>query len=203
MLARAARAVADYTKVRCALGISLGAATLLRILTETPDRFDRVVLYLPAVADLPRSDEAIAPHRLLAESLRSRDASGIVEALLLTQPLAVRTTRLARDWAEHRSAQFLTEDAEHADPDRWLPLASEVPLTSLDDLRAVTAPVLVIAQEGDPAHPVAAARRLAETLPDARLEVFDAQGALWGHRRVLRALVAPFIADVRSVTSRS
>jgi pimeloyl-ACP methyl ester carboxylesterase len=197
VLAEAARAVADHTKARCALGVSLGAATLLRILTETPDRFERVVLYLPAVADQPRSEEAVTPHRLLAKSWEAGDVHGVTEALLLTQPLAVRTTAVARVWAQRRARELL---ADGGDPHRLLPLASAVPLDSLDTLRAITVPVLVIAQEGDPAHPVAVARRICDALPAGRLEVFDAKGALWGHRNELRALIAPFIDDVRSVT---
>jgi pimeloyl-ACP methyl ester carboxylesterase len=197
VLASAARAVADHTGARCALGVSLGAATILRILTETPDRFDRVVLFLPAVADLPRSDEAVTPHRRLTAALEAKDEPGIAESLLLTQPIAVRALPLAREWAARRAAELV---ADAADPHRWFPLASALPLDHLGALQKITAPVLVIAQEGDPAHPVTVAQRISDGLPHARLEVFDARGALWGHRRALRSIVAPFIEGVRSVT---
>lgn len=223
VLAEAARAVADHKHVRAALGISLGAATLLRILAETPDRFERVVLYLPAVADLSRAPAAVASHYLLADRLAAADHDGVVQALLQTQPEAVRTTVLAREWAGRRAAELLADlAAGGADPHRLLPLASAVPLVAieeaaevmeaaaaagrqvtggqvadgqaLDKLRAVQVPVLVVAQEGDPAHPVVTARRLAAALPAADLVVFDERGALWGHRRELRELVAPFLA---------
>ena len=193
-LAAAALAVADHEHATAALGVSLGAATLLRILSRTPDRFERVVLYLPAVADVPRRPEAVAPHRDLADRLAAADAPGVADALLRTQPLAVRDTPVAENWAERRAKELIAEDG---DPRRWLPLAAAVPLDpqGLERLRAVRVPVLVIAQEGDPAHPVEAARRVADALPTARLTVFDEAGALWGHRAELRELIAGFLAS--------
>lgn len=194
-LAAAATAVADHEHVDAALGISLGAATLLRVLSRTPDRFDRVVLYLPAVVDVPRRHEAVAPHRDLAERLAALDVPGVADALLRTQPLAVRDARIAREWAERRAKELV---AEGGDAGRWLPLATAVPLDGegLERLGSVRIPVLVVAQEGDPAHPVAAARRVAEALPSARLAVFDGAGALWGHRGELRDLITEFLAPV-------
>lgn len=191
-LAAAALAVADHEHAAAALGVSLGAATLLRVLSRTPDRFERVVLYLPAVADVPRRPEAIAPHRDLADRMAAADAPGVASALLRTQPLAVRDAAIARDWAECRAKELV---ADGGDPERWLPLASAVPLDphGLERLRDVRIPVLVIAQEGDPAHPVEAARRVASALPTAHLTVFDKAGALWGHRAELRDLIAEFL----------
>jgi 3-oxoadipate enol-lactonase len=48
-------AVADHVGATRALGVSLGAAALCRLLLDRPDRFARVVFYLPAVLDRPRS----------------------------------------------------------------------------------------------------------------------------------------------------
>ena len=192
-LAAAALAVADHEHATAALGVSLGAATLLRVLSRTPDRFERVVLYLPAVADVPRAPEAVAPHRDLADRLAAADAAGVADALVRTQPLAVRDEPIALEWAARRAKELIVQDG---DPRRWLPLASAVPLdgAGLRRLRDVRIPVLVGAQEGDPAHPVQTARRVAAALPTARLEVFDAAGALWGHRAELRALIAEFLS---------
>jgi pimeloyl-ACP methyl ester carboxylesterase len=191
-LAAAALAVADHEHATAALGVSLGAATLLRVLSRSPDPFERVVLYLPAVADVPRPPEAVAPHHALAECLAVADAPGVADALLRTQPIAVRDISIARDWARRRAEELI---AEGGDPKRWLPLAEAVPLEppDLERLREVEIPVLVIAQEGDPAHPVETARRVASVFPTAELTVFDDAGALWGHRAELRDLIAGFL----------
>ena len=204
VLAAAALAVADHEHATAAVGVSLGAATLLRVLARDPHRFERVVLYLPAVADVPRTPEAVAPHHALAEHLAIGDAEGVAAALLRTQPAAVRTGLVARIWAARRAQELVAELADaagysdadrNADPRRWLPLAAAVPLEpgDLPRLSEVRIPVLVIGQEGDTAHPAATARRVAEALPTARLTVFDEQGALWGHRAELRDLIAGFL----------
>ena len=51
-------AVADHVGATRALGVSLGAGALLRILADEPRRFDRLVLVLPGALDRPRGDAA-------------------------------------------------------------------------------------------------------------------------------------------------
>jgi pimeloyl-ACP methyl ester carboxylesterase len=47
----------------------------------------------------------------------------------------------------------------------------DVPLEDGEVLRRVTAPVLLIAREGDPIHPAEVATRLAELMPNAELHL--------------------------------
>ncbi|MGH3736490.1 MAG: alpha/beta fold hydrolase, partial [Micromonosporaceae bacterium] len=47
-------ALADAVGATQALGVSLGAGALCRLLAGRPDRFARVVFFLPAVLDQPR-----------------------------------------------------------------------------------------------------------------------------------------------------
>ncbi len=54
---------------------------------------------------------------------------------------------------------------------------------------------LVLAQEGDDLHPVAAARDLAAALPAADLVVLPAGGVLWTGRDRLRDVVVGFLDD--------
>jgi hypothetical protein len=42
-------------------------------------------------------------------------------------------------------------------------------------------------------HPVPVAEEIAAALPRGTLRVFDGDGALWGHRRELRALISGFL----------
>lgn len=49
-------AVADRHSATRALGVSLGAAALLRLLTQNPERFVRIVIFLPAVLDQTRPE---------------------------------------------------------------------------------------------------------------------------------------------------
>ena len=49
-------AVADRFDASRALGASLGAGALCRLLADRPDRFERLVFFLPAVLDEPRPE---------------------------------------------------------------------------------------------------------------------------------------------------
>ncbi|HEX7746305.1 MAG TPA: alpha/beta hydrolase, partial [Micromonosporaceae bacterium] len=53
-LARDLRAVADLNGATRALGVSLGAGALAALLAQSPQRFERLVFFLPAVVDRPR-----------------------------------------------------------------------------------------------------------------------------------------------------
>ena len=74
---------------------------------------------------------------------------------------------------------------------RSLPDVTPVPDRSA--LGAVTAEVLVLAQEGDALHPAQVARELVGVLPRARLVVFDRPGVMFRERPRLRALVTDFL----------
>ncbi len=67
------RGVADRFGARRALGVSLGAGALTRLLARTPDRFDRVVFVLPAVLDEPRSAHAADRTRALLDAVNDGD----------------------------------------------------------------------------------------------------------------------------------
>lgn len=76
------RFVADGCGATRALGVSMGAAALLRILSETPERFSRNVFVLPAILDTPRSD--------VRPDLVPDGPVGLVEALATTSPVPSR-----------------------------------------------------------------------------------------------------------------
>jgi pimeloyl-ACP methyl ester carboxylesterase len=147
-LIRDLRTVADAHDATRAVGVSMGAAALLGVVAETPDRFSRNVFYLPAILDQPRGP---VPETDVA-GLPPEAIRGLLRALAETAPVA----------------------------DRAL-------------LAHVTAPCLVVGQEGDPTHPARIARDLAAALPDARLHVFAESGGLYAHRHELRELVSAFL----------
>jgi len=168
--------VAAETGATQALGVSLGAHTVLRLLSRSPDRFDRAVLFLPAALDAP-------PERRegLAGALRAGDEQAVLEWVRGELPAGRDTEAYARA----RTTYLLSSPG--------LPLLlealTEAPVPDLSVLGAIETDVLVLAQEGDPVHPAAVARELAARLPRARLHVFDRPGVLWGDRRRFRELV--------------
>lgn len=152
-LVRDLRAVADATDATRAVGMSMGAAAILGVLADTPDRFSRTVFYLPAILDQPRRDAPRLPNDRVG-GVVPEAVTGLLHALATSRPLT----------------------------DRAL-------------LGRVTAPCLVVGQEGDPTHPASIAREIAAALPDARLHVFDTPGGLTTHRAALRALLTSFLEN--------
>lgn len=159
-----------------ALGVSLGAHTVLRLLTRVPDRFANAVLFLPAALDTPPVRRAG-----LVEALAAGDSAQVLEWVRGELPRGRDTER----YAAARAAYLLSSPGLLA----LLEGLDEPPVPDVALLGAVTTDVLVLAQEGDPVHPAQVARELAAALPRASLVVFEHPGVLWNDRARLRSLV--------------
>ena len=171
-----------------ALGVSMGAGALAALLVEAPDRFERVVFFLPAVLDRPRSVAAREHLGRLAAAVEAGDAEGAAQVLSLEMPPAVRDRAEARRYAGKRAELLLAGHLASA----LRRLATEVAVADRSALAAVDVPALVVAQAQDELHPVSAAQDLAEALPHASLAVLP-PGAMWESRRELRRLVTDFL----------
>jgi pimeloyl-ACP methyl ester carboxylesterase len=186
-LARELRAVADQAAATRALGLSMGSHALMSLVAATPERFDRLVFVLPAALDGRSPSEHGAE---MADLVDRRDVEGLARMLVDWQPAAIRDRPAVRLWARRHAADLA--GTRVATALRTMP--EQVPLPGgVEPLRRVTAKALVIAQTGDPIHPVAAAERLAGILPDARLEVLGPGGVLWQDRARLRDLLVSFL----------
>ncbi|MGH3385318.1 MAG: alpha/beta fold hydrolase [Nocardioidaceae bacterium] len=188
-LAGELRAVADHVGATQALGVSLGAGALTRLVTDDPQRFSRLVLVLPAALDQPRADPAVLRLRRMADHVVRRDLDALADLLVLEQPVQARDRADVRVWAGRQATRLAGTGVERA----LRELPTQHPIDDRAALAAVTCPVLVIGQQGDDAHPAAIAAELADALPSATLTMFDAGGVLWTHRRELRGLVGAFL----------
>ncbi|WP_328462786.1 alpha/beta hydrolase [Actinoplanes sp. NBC_00393] len=183
------RGVADLAGATRALGVSMGAAALCRLLGETPDRFERVVLYLPAPLDGKRPAAAVERLQRLLASVESGEAAMIAEAVEQEMPAAVRNTPAGWSHLRQRVAQLQQDGLAVELESIW-----ERPAMADESLlRAFRGRALVIGCLGDEVHPVGWAERLAELLPDAELEVFDRPAVLWNSRRELRDRISTFL----------
>jgi 3-oxoadipate enol-lactonase len=187
LLAADLRAVADEVGATRALGLSLGAGALLRLLTTTPDRFERLAFVLPAALDRSRSDGATARLDRLATAMRVGDVDRLTELLLQEVPASLRDSRVARVLSTRRARALAFSEPP-------LPRGPVRPVESLDVLRTMRAPSLVLAQEEDPLHTVAIARTLADSLPCAELHVLPPGGIFWTDRFRARRLLAAQLA---------
>jgi pimeloyl-ACP methyl ester carboxylesterase len=188
-LARDLRAVADLTGATRALGVSLGAGALCRALADDPRRFDRVVLFLPAVLDVLRATPARDRLTRLLAAIEAGDAAEIAGVVAEEIPPSLRNSPTA--WA------FLRQRVEQLMNDGLAPeLASLPDEVAVDDrtvLTDVTAEALVIGCRGDDLHPAAVAEELAEVLPKSTLHMYDRPGVLWTQRGDLRDRIASFL----------
>jgi pimeloyl-ACP methyl ester carboxylesterase len=184
------RAVADRTGATRAVGVSMGAGAILRTVAEEPRRFERLVLYLPAAIDRPRTGPALERFDAMAACVERGDVDGLAAILLTDLPPEVRGSREAGRYVTSRAAALV--GAAMVGALRTVP--REAPVTDRAVLRRVDVPVLVVAQAGDEQHAVGVAEELASALPMAHLHVFDRPGPLWHSPRALRELVAGFLA---------
>lgn len=187
-LARDLRAVADLSGATRAVGASLGAGALCRLLVDSPDRFDRVVFVLPAVVD----ERETPVRRRLAALLAAADAqdvSSVSGAILREVPPPFRHTPEAWTYLSSRLDQLLRPPLARG----YASLPHQIPVPDPGTLRKVRVPALVIGSVADPMHPASAARRLAEVLPRAILHLYERPGAFWCERSDLRARISAFL----------
>lgn len=189
-LAADVRAVADQLGADRALGVSMGAGALLALLAEDPDRFERVVLVLPALIDRPRGDEAMRRLGSLAARVEAGDPGPVARHLLGEQPAAVRTDPRVVAWCREQAEHLVTTGV--AGVLRVLP--DRVPVIDRSVLARVTCPVLVVGQEDDDLHPAPVARELGEVLSSVTVRILPPGGIMWEHRRATRELVGEFLS---------
>jgi pimeloyl-ACP methyl ester carboxylesterase len=148
-------------------GASMGAHTALRVALDHPERVAGLVIATPAYdpenwpGDLTRWDA-------LSSGLRHGGVDGFVEAYGDEGPEKWRSTlqTVLRQRLSAHEHQDAVADALQAVP-RSRPFAAR------DDLRAIAAPTVVVADrdEPDPGHPLAVGELYASLIPGARLVV--------------------------------
>jgi pimeloyl-ACP methyl ester carboxylesterase len=147
------------------------------------------VLFLPAVLDTIPADAPV--HRLtaLADAIDVNDVDVLTQLLVEDQPPAVRALPNVAEYMRLRARGLVGTAVSRAV--RSIPLS--VPVPDRKVLKAVTAPVLVVGQEGDPVHLPSVAEEIAAVLPNARLHVFPPDRGIWLARDELREVIAGFL----------
>lgn len=190
-LARDLRAVADLHGASRALGVSLGAGALSRLLVDSPDRFDKLVFFLPARLDKPASPAARERLGLLLDAVEAGDTSTAAEVISAEAPAGVRNTPAVWAYLRQRLEQLMRDGLARGLAD----LPDQEPVADPAALAGVRVPALVIGCRGDELHPASAAEALAGALRRATLHVYDRPGVLWAERADLRQRIAGFLND--------
>ena len=166
-------------------GASMGCGTALHAAVIAPERIRGLVLVIPPTAWESRAERAA----LWAETGAAVEEHG-VEALVrlralqpLPDPYADDPTRRARTlaatraWEARRLAEVL-RGAAFAD------------LPSREEVATITAPSLILAWSGDPAHPLTTAEALAGLIGPSELSVASSPDELAGWTQRVAAFVA-------------
>ncbi|MFI5958230.1 alpha/beta fold hydrolase [Cryptosporangium sp. NPDC051539] len=182
--------VADEYGATRAVGTSLGAGALTRLVADAPGRFERLVFFLPAALDRPRPVEARSRFAAMVSALEDDDPERLAAVVTLEVPEPNASSTAARAYVRQRVAALRAPGI--AEALRRLPTLTVLP--SADALRAVTAPALVLGCAGDPLHPAGVAQALADALPSAQLHLYPEPGVLWNQRADLRRRISSFLA---------
>jgi 3-oxoadipate enol-lactonase len=188
-LARDLRAVADLTGATRALGVSLGAGALTRLLADNPGRFERAVFFLPAVLDQPRPAAAAERITALLSAIEAGDAATVADVISQEIPPQLRNTPTVWAFLRQRLDQLMRDGLAAG----LATLPEQAAIADRASLSGVTAECLIIACRGDDLHPSAVAEQLAAALPTADLHVYDRPGVLWTQRADLRGRISAFL----------
>ncbi len=154
-------------------GASMGAHTLLRVALRAPERVRGIVAITPAYGPATHADAtSLARWDALAEGLRSNGIEGFVEAYRVEEQVPQAWRATVQTVLRQRMA--LHDDlAAVADALQAVPRSR--PFESLDELRAIAVPAVVVASrdEADPGHPFATGEAYAAAIPNARLFTED------------------------------
>jgi len=185
-------AVSDAFAATTLIGASLGAGAALRLLRRRPDRFEKLVILLPARLESPEGDGARARLLRVADHLERYPIEEAAQRILAAED-ADGVFDGSPGGREVRRQGLLRMNRDGM-PSAIRQALGDPPLTDAEPLRLVRAPTLVIGQEGDPVHTARVARELAETLPNAELLMFPDPFAMMQDIPRLVGRIGAFIA---------
>ncbi len=187
--ARDVDAVATAFGATVALGTSLGAGAIGRLVCRVPDRFERMVWLLPAGLDIPFS--LAGRYHALAGELEGKTPEEALEGIL-NDPARV-TEYFQTPWRLEVDRLMW----QHDDPDGLARAINGVvddwPIPDRELLREVRIPTLIVCIEDDDIHPAELGPIFTGLMPDAELISFASQEQLFAEIPALVARVAAFI----------
>ncbi len=176
-------AVADAVDATHAVGISMGAGALLRLLSIKPDRFDRVAFIMPAALTEQRADGAILRLEIMADAAKAGDEARLTELMLNEVPAELRNERVPQLLAARRARDIARNIPPHA-------VGDVRPLHDLTELDRVKVPSFVLAQRDDALHPSELAQTLHGALPCSELLVLEPGGIYWTDHSTAKSALA-------------
>jgi 3-oxoadipate enol-lactonase len=184
-------AVASAHGATRAIGTSMGAGAICHVLCERPDRFERIVLLLPAGLDRPFRH----PQRFLryADALETLPREEAIERILDDPDRVAAYTK--SPWLRDVDRAMWDNLADPPALGRAIRgIVADFPVRDRELLRKVETPVFLIAREADVIHPATLARTLEQLFQDAELIVLRDEAEMLAELPMLVQRVRDFLA---------
>lgn len=189
-------AVARATGAARAVGVSMGASAVLRLIAVEPARFEAAALIIPPQIDEPMP--GVDAYAYLAERILREPRQRVVDDMMAEPAVRAIVERCAAWEPRLRGlgARMNADGMVHAL--RSAP-GGAPPVPDPSVLRHVEIPVLVAGHERDPSHEASVCRRLGALLPNARVEIAARPLAMLDDMRSFGARVDAFLARAEVV----
>jgi 3-oxoadipate enol-lactonase len=184
-------AVADAFGVTVVAGGSMGAAATLRLLESDPARFDRLIILLPARLEV--GDETYTRLARMADLLEEHGPERTADIVIEEEDASGAFDQFPAS-RDYRRAAILAMNSDGV-PHAIRGVINDQPVRDPERIRLVTAPTLIIAQEGDSFHSTDVARELAAVMPNSELVVLPDQHAMLREIPMLMAKVHQLMAS--------
>jgi 3-oxoadipate enol-lactonase len=173
-----------------AVGTSLGQGAITHLLGRDPDRFERLVFVMPAALDLQLADHARFDR--VADLLEALPTDEAIERIVGDSKRVAEYEE--KPWLQELDL-FLWQDLNAVGVARAIrEITRDVAIADRELLRKVTAPTLILCQEGDELHPVELGHVLAALMPSTELIVLTSEDELFTRLPELVTRVAAFLA---------
>ncbi|MFI5621630.1 alpha/beta fold hydrolase [Streptomyces sp. NPDC051567] len=182
-------AVRAHTAGDRAVGLSMGAGAVLRLLVDHPGLLRRAVILLPATLDRRGADTPCLWFADLAEHVEKGQVDKAAAMLIRVCPPMPQSA--AGSWSTKRAAFLI----EHGYANRLREVGAMYPVRNTKDLARVTTPVMIMCHENDLAHSVDVGEQMAGLLPAAELHVLPDRSLLTSGREAAAQLPADFLND--------
>jgi pimeloyl-ACP methyl ester carboxylesterase len=184
--------VADRFEASQAFGISMGAGTILSLLEDQPDRFERLVFFIPASIDAP-NDGSPTVFPALANLLETYSLEEVV-ARTIDAPAQAPLFARRPYWRELWRARMMRMNPTGIPRALRAYVSGSYPVGDAEALRRVRAPALILAHENDPIHSADVARRLADLLPNATLHIWPEPLSMYDDLGAFQEEISEFLA---------
>ena len=193
MLAQALAGVLERTNADRALGVSMSAGALARLITDghhAARGLKKAAFVLPASWTAPPEhlmENFAAYTNMLRSYVTEGDEDGLARALAEREAPEVRQMPEAQQFARGRARAIMTTDLEDG-----IGLACRTAVDNPAGASDFPGDVLVLTHEEDTSHPVEVAQKYADAFPHARLEVLPRGSILWRGRQDVRRILGEF-----------